>query len=67
MKTEYENMPPVFLWHTVSDSSVPVENSLLFANALTKHKVPFEMHIYPEGPHGLSLANRQTAEQTQAL
>lgn len=63
----HENMPPVFLWHTVSDSSVPVENSLLFANALTKHKVPFEMHIYPEGPHGLSLANRQTAEQNPSL
>ncbi len=51
-----ENTPPTFIWHTVSDTCVPVENSLRFANALQENKIPFEMHIYPEGPHGLSLA-----------
>lgn len=52
--------PPTFLWHTCSDQSVPVENSLLFATALRKHNVPLELHIYPEGVHGLSLGTEET-------
>ncbi len=48
--------PPVFLWHTVADAGVPVENSLRFAEALRKNGVSFEMHLFPEGPHGLGLA-----------
>ncbi|MFU8780437.1 MAG: alpha/beta hydrolase [Kiritimatiellia bacterium] len=47
--------PPCFLWHTVEDQAVPVENSLLFAQALRQHGVPFELHIYPDGRHGLGL------------
>ena len=53
--------PPCFLWHTFTDSCVPVENSLLFALALKKAGVSCEMHIFPEGPHGLSIANSDTA------
>jgi acetyl esterase/lipase len=53
--------PPVFLWHTFSDESVPLENTLLFAGALRKKEVPFELHIYPEGKHGLSAADELTA------
>ena len=49
--------PPTFLWHTYEDAAVPVENSLLFAWALRKNNVPFEMHIYPEGRHGTSLVS----------
>lgn len=52
--------PPTFLWHTVADPVVPVENSLMFASALQEQKIPFEMHIYPNGPHGLSLATHET-------
>ena len=48
--------PPVFLWHTADDGAVPVENSLLFARALRKHKVPFALHVFPRGPHGIGLA-----------
>lgn len=48
--------PPAFLWHTVADAGVPVENSLLFVQALRRHGVPFELHFYPEGRHGLGLA-----------
>jgi acetyl esterase/lipase len=48
--------PPVFLWHTAEDQSVPVENSLVFASALSKYKVPFELHVYPKGAHGLSIS-----------
>ena len=47
--------PPCFLWHTVEDASVPVENSLIFAGELRKQNVPFELHIYPKGRHGLGL------------
>jgi len=55
-----EHTPPAFIWHTLTDASVPVENSFLFANAMKKANVPFELHIYPDGPHGLSLGTRET-------
>ena len=48
--------PPTFLFHTTTDSGVPVENSVLFYLALRKAGVPAEMHIYEEGPHGVGLA-----------
>ena len=48
--------PPTFLWHTADDEKVPVEHSLLFASALGRHGVPFGLHIYPHGRHGLGLA-----------
>lgn len=54
--------PPTFLWHTAADSSVPVENSLMFATALKQSGVPFELHVYPFGEHGLSLATEEVAE-----
>ena len=48
--------PPTFIWHTANDDGVPVGNSLLFAGALSKHHVPFELHVFPAGAHGLGLA-----------
>jgi acetyl esterase/lipase len=48
--------PPAFLFHTGDDSSVPVENSLLFYQALRGARVPAEMHIYEHGRHGVGLA-----------
>ncbi|MDR1735036.1 MAG: alpha/beta hydrolase [Oscillospiraceae bacterium] len=51
--------PPAFLWHTADDSVVPVENSLLYASALSKHKIPFALHIFAHGPHGLSVADAE--------
>lgn len=53
--------PPTFLWHTFSDQSVPVKNSLRMALALADAGVLTEMHIYPCGLHGLSLCNDQTS------
>ncbi len=53
------NTPPAFVWHTVDDKSVPVENSLLFLAALQKNHIPFECHIYPSGVHGLSMCNAE--------
>jgi len=49
--------PPTFLWHTSDDAAVPVENSLLFAAAMRKHKVPFALHVFPRGPHGIGMAD----------
>ena len=48
---------PAFLWHTWEDDAVPVENSLQFAMALRKEQIPFELHIYEKGGHGLSLCD----------
>ncbi len=53
--------PPTFLWHTWEDDCVPCENSLLFAQALKRSGVCLELHIYPRGGHGLSLANEETS------
>jgi acetyl esterase/lipase len=51
-----DDTPPTFLWSTANDTAVPVENSFQFARSLRKKEIPFEMHIYPDGPHGLGLA-----------
>ncbi|MFI3202258.1 MAG: alpha/beta hydrolase [Eubacteriales bacterium] len=51
-----KDVPPVFIWHTFDDTSVPVENTLLFANATVQHGVLTELHIYPSGRHGISTA-----------
>lgn len=48
--------PAAFIWQTADDPVVPVENSLLFASALSHNNVPFELHVFPHGPHGSGLA-----------
>ena len=55
------NTPPCFLWHTADDPVVPIQNSLLMASALAEKKIPFEMHVFPHGPHGLSLCDERTS------
>ena len=55
-----EDVPRTFMWHTYTDQSVPVENSLLFAMALKKFNINTELHIFPEGCHGLALASNIT-------
>ena len=52
--------PPTFLWHTATDETVPVENSLYFFQSCLQQGVSAELHIYPVGGHGLSLANEET-------
>jgi acetyl esterase/lipase len=52
------NTPPCFLWSTCDDKTVPVENSLIFAQALRKNQVLFDLHIYQKGKHGLGLADK---------
>lgn len=53
-----KDTPPCFIWHSWEDKSVPVENALLFAEALRQAKVPFDLHIYEHGGHGLGLGSR---------
>lgn len=53
-----DKTPPTFIWHTFTDGSVPVENSLMFVSALRRAGVSTEFHMYPCGGHGLGLANR---------
>lgn len=56
------NTPPCFIWHTWEDSAVKVENSLAFAMALRKAGVPFDLHIYQKGPHGMGLKSKPPFE-----
>ena len=50
--------PPCFVWHTVEDKVVSVENSLEFARALQRNGVPYDLHIYERGRHGLGVADK---------
>jgi acetyl esterase/lipase len=52
------NTPPCFIWCTYEDKTVPMENSLLFAGALRKGGVPFDLHIYQKGKHGMGLGDK---------
>lgn len=56
-----ENTVPAFIFHTFNDTAVPVQNSLLLAGAMAKYKIPFELHILPDGPHGMSLATDEVS------
>jgi acetyl esterase/lipase len=53
--------PPTFIWHTADDDLVYAENSLRFATELAKNKVPYELHVFESGVHGLSLCDETTA------
>ena len=53
--------PPAFLWATVGDATVPVENTLDYARALRARQVPFELHLFQDGPHAMGLADRESA------
>lgn len=54
--------PPVFLWTTVTDELVPPENTLMFAQGLQANHIPYELHMYPYGRHGLTLGKMETNE-----
>lgn len=53
-------MPPTYLVHSSDDRAVPIENSLLFAAALAKHKVPFAMRVFDHGDHGYGMGKERT-------
>ena len=54
---------PAFIWHTRTDSGVPVMNSLLLAESLAKKNIPYELHIYPSGGHGMSLCQKNLGSE----
>jgi len=56
-----KDTPPTFIYHTFTDQTVPVEQSLRFYNALIKAGVPSEMHIFANGPHGTGLGKGDAA------
>lgn len=58
---------PMFVWHTATDTCVPIHSTVAISSAYAKAKIPFEMHIYPNGPHGLSLADERTWEGGEHL
>ncbi|MTV81867.1 alpha/beta hydrolase [Secundilactobacillus folii] len=57
---------PTFIWVTADDPLVPSTNSLAYATALSQAKVPYELHVFRHGPHGLALANHLTAWKREA-
>ena len=58
---------PAYIASTASDDLVPVQSSLYLATALAKNKIPFELHIYPQGPHGLALGNEITSKGSPTM
>lgn len=52
------NTPPCFLWTTFEDNAVPMENTMMFAEALRKNHVPFSLHVYEKGRHGMGLKDK---------
>lgn len=62
-----ENTPPMFLWATCDDNVVPVSQTTLMANALAECEIPFEVHIFENGQHGLSLADQASAEAEEQI
>ena len=60
-----DKTPPAFIWHTSEDNCVPVENSLLYAAALSKHNIKFDMRIYSFGWHGLATVDSQTCDDVE--
>jgi acetyl esterase/lipase len=60
-----KNSVPAFIAHTVNDQAVGVQNSLDLAKAYTDAGVPYELHIYPDAPHGFALGNAITKKKTE--
>lgn len=52
--------PPVFIWATANDDCVSAHNSLVMAKACISNKIPVELHLFDEGPHGLSTCDKPT-------
>jgi acetyl esterase/lipase len=59
--------PPFFVWHTAEDDSVPVQHAYLLGQALAAHGVPHELHVFPDGPHGIGFGEGLPAAEWRAL
>ena len=62
-----EKTPPAFLWHTAEDACVSPLNSLMYAAALSKQNIPFELHVYPNGWHGASTCDHEINDHAEFL
>ena len=62
-----ENTSPTFIWATSDDNYVSVGNSLRYALALADKSIPFELHVYKKGVHGLSTGSLEINEQSDGL
>ena len=62
-----DKTPPAFIWATAADSLVPAKHSLLMANALADAGIPYEIHIFEGGDHGLALATQATSSASTEL
>lgn len=56
-----DDMPPTYIWATSQDAMVPVQHSIRMAHALADASIPFEIHVFEEGPHGISVATQASA------
>lgn len=61
-ETVTKDAKPFFIWQTVTDQTVPVKNSLIYADKLNELGIPYELHLFSNGPHGLSLGTYQVQE-----
>lgn len=59
--------PPFFIWHTAEDESVPVQHAYLLGRALAENRVPHELHVFPEGRHGIGFGEGLPAAEWRAL
>lgn len=62
-----EKTPPTFLWTTAEDQVVPAQNTLLMALALAEKKIPYEVHVYPNGRHGASTCDYEINDEESFL
>ncbi len=60
-------MPRTFIWHTLNDKTVPVENTLIMMRALKENGVSFEAHIFPDGVHGMALGTPESAVRPECV
>ena len=66
-QVDAEHTVPAFLWHTMDDGAVHVENTLRMLSALRKNGVVAEAHLYPHGPHGMATADKTIAGEDESL
>lgn len=62
-----DHTPPTFLWATADDELVPIQNTLTMAQGLAEHQIPFEVHIFERGHHGLAMASQATAKRKSQI
>ncbi len=58
-----DSVPRTFVWATYADELVPVQNTMLLADAMIKQKIPVEVHVFEKGGHGLAMADWYTVDK----